>query len=117
MMRPRDAQAGLTLIELVIGVIVLAIAIPAIVHSWVLSMIRYTQPDLGVGEPAVVESWVRFLASGPQLPWLTVLRQTTPDQAALLGHPLLVPALLTLTGCLIFALWRSGASRRSQEHN
>jgi hypothetical protein len=94
---------------------VLAIAIPAIVHSWVLSMIRYTQPDLGVGEPAVVESWVRFLASGPQLPWLTVLRQTTPDPNSFV-HWAIWPSLL-VAGCLAAcaAIWQLGERARARE--
>jgi hypothetical protein len=89
-----------------------AVGIPAVIHTWVLCMIRYTQPQLGVGEPAVPESWARFLASGPQLPWLTVLRQTTPDP----DHPAhwwIWPSLLIgFCLALCFALWSLG--RRAQ---
>jgi hypothetical protein len=92
----------------------LAVGIPAVLHSWVLSMIRYTQPDLGVGEPAVLESWLRFLSTGPQLPWLTVFRQTTPDPSHI-AHWWIWPSLL-IAGCLVAcaAIWQLGERARTR---
>lgn len=54
----------------------------AVLHEWVLSMVRYhPQPnDLGdFSSSAIVESWRRFLEGGVQLPWLSVLRRTAPE--------------------------------------
>jgi hypothetical protein len=76
----------------------LAVAIPALLNSWVISMVR---------EP-VPESWHRVLTEGIQFPWLTVLKQTSPPDHAVLGSPLLAPAILLLVAGGIILIWRSG---------
>lgn len=77
----------------------LVLAIPALLNSWVISMVR---------EP-VPESWQRVLAEGIQFPWLTVLKQTRPSDHPLLGNPLLAPTILLLVAGVIVMLWRIGA--------
>lgn len=114
----------------------IAISIPTLLHSVVLCMVREVNDtekilrdlavELGIARSAVDGYWSamltetpvpmayrRLLEEGLQLPWLSVLRQTSPGQAALLGNPLLVPALLGLAAALICALWRSGSQRRT----
>ena len=58
-----------------------ALAVPAVVHTWVLTMMR---------EP-VGESWRMFLDQGIQLTWVRVLGQT-----GLGGHPWLSTAILAV---------------------
>jgi hypothetical protein len=76
-----------------------AVAVVALVHSWVLVVFR---------EP-VARSWAMFLDEGVQLPWYRVLTLTAnPD------HPWIgawwIPAVLLGT-TLLFALivWKAGA--------
>ncbi len=54
----------------------LILGAPFVLHSWVLSMARFTPVDFDDSRTAVGESWVRFVADGVQLPWLTVLRNS-----------------------------------------
>ena len=89
-----------------------AVAGLAVLHEWVLAMVRYhPQPkDLGhLASSAVVESWRRFLAEGVQLPWLTVLRRTAPE-----GSPVQAwywPYAVLLACALLAALvWRAPRS-------
>jgi hypothetical protein len=77
----------------------LALAIPALLNSWVISMVR---------EP-VPESWRRVLAEGIQFPWLTVLKQTSPADHPVLGNPLLAPTILVLVASVLVMIWRFGA--------
>ena len=85
------------------------ISIPVLLHSWVLSMVRYTRVDFGTGNSAVVGSWERFLESGIRLPWLTVLRQTTPDPSSIV-HGWYVPyAVVLLTAAICVGIWWLGA--------
>jgi hypothetical protein len=86
-----------------------AIAVPSVAHMWVLSMVRYTRVDFGLGSSAVVGSWERFLADGVRLPWLTVLRQTTPDPASFVHAWFLPYALLGFVGVVCAAIWWLGA--------
>ncbi len=46
---------------------------------------------------AVVGCWERFLEVGVQFPWLTVLRQTTPDPGSALHWAIVPYALLTVS--------------------
>lgn len=73
----------------------LAISIPCVMHSWVLSMMRESS----------VESWRRFLSEGVQLPWLTVLRQTVPKGHWLASNGLLPAAVLALGITVVGLLW------------
>jgi hypothetical protein len=77
----------------------LLLAIPALLNSWVISMVR---------EP-VPESWERVITEGIQFPWLTVLRQTSPSDHPVLGNPLLAPAIFIFTAGVLAAIWRIGA--------
>jgi hypothetical protein len=56
----------------------------------------------------VPHSFVRLFTEGPQLPWLTVLRQTSPG-AAWLASPWLATAILALVAAACGLLWRAGA--------
>ena len=77
----------------------LLMAIPALLNSWVISMVR---------EP-VPESWQRVLAEGIQFPWLTVLKQTSPPDHPVIASPLLAPAILVLVAGVLAMIWRTGA--------
>jgi hypothetical protein len=77
----------------------LVMAIPALLNSWVISMVR---------EP-VPESWQRVLAEGIQFPWLTVLKQTSPPDHPVIASPLLAPAILVLVAGVLAMIWRTGA--------
>ena len=92
-----------------------AIAVPVLVHTWVLSMVRYTRVDFGTGNSAIVGSWERFLDGGLRFPWLTVLRQTTPDPSSVV-HAWYVPyAILLLTAAICAAIWLVGARFEAAE--
>lgn len=94
-----------------------ALAIPAVAHTWVLSMARYTQPTLTASSPApVVESWRRILTQGPELPWLTVLRQITPDPHSFVHWAVWPWLILALAFGLCAVLWTvgEGAARRAR---
>ncbi len=73
--------------------------IPVFFHSWVISMVR---------EP-VHGSWYRFITEGFQLPWLTVFRNTCPEDAPIISSPLLPVLLLGFTFLLIGGLWWYGS--------
>jgi hypothetical protein len=83
----------------------IAMTVPCVLHSWVLSMVR---------EP-VPESWGRFLAEGIQLPWLAVLRQTLPQNYWVASSGLLPAAALSIGAALIGLLWYAG--RPGQERS
>lgn len=55
----------------------------------------------------VPQAWRRILEEGPQLPWLTVLRQTSHDPR--LEGPLPVLAVLSAAGSACALVWRIGA--------
>jgi hypothetical protein len=73
-----------------------ALAAPAVLNSWIISMVR---------EP-VPESWRRVLTEGIQYPWLTVLRLTAPEGAGVLGSPALPLAIAGLASLIVFLVWR-----------
>ena len=56
-------------------------------------------------ETPVPVAYRRLVSEGPQLPWLTVLRQTSPGRAGFLGSPFLVLGLFALAGGLICGVW------------
>ena len=99
------------------GPLLFLLGFPAILHTWVLCQVRYTVPlkqMLPEGN-AVLGCWTRFLEDGVQYPWLTVLRQTTPDASSWIHYQILPYALLA--ACLLvwfaleyFARFRSGDS-------
>ena len=73
-----------------------ALAVPAVANSWVISMVR---------EP-VPESWHRVLTEGIQYPWLTVLRLTAPEGAGVLGSPLVPLVIAGAVSAIVFLVWR-----------
>ena len=110
------------------------IVVASIAHQGVLSMAREVNDtekllrdraeELGIAETALEGYWHalltetpvpvayrRLVEEGPQLPWLTVLRQTTPERAGLLGSPFLVLGLFALCGVMIYGMWVVGARR------
>lgn len=72
--------------------------IPVLLHSWVISMVR---------EP-IFESWRHVLTEGFQLPWLTVLRSTLPENQPIISSSLLPVIIILFTGLLIFFIWKLG---------
>jgi hypothetical protein len=109
-----------------------ALSIAVFAHAAVLSMtrevndtendVRAAAVQLGVPETSlpgywtvmttltpVPQSWWRVTHEGPQLPWLTVLRQTSP-KSPWLGNPLVPLCLMSLCGLLVAFVWRSGAA-------
>jgi len=117
----------------------MALTIAVVAHGVVLSMmrevsdveneLRHAARQLGVLSPqldgywtvmftqtAVPASWLRLFHEGPQLPWLTVLAQTTPS-AKWLGGPALPSALLVVTAGACWMIWRIGdRAARALEH-
>jgi len=111
-----------------------AVSVPTVLHGVVLCMMREVNDtekilrdravELGIARGAVPGYWRAMLTETPipmayrrlftegiQLPWLKVLRQTSPGREALLGSPLLVLGLIGATAALVFALWRAGSRR------
>ncbi len=87
----------------------LLVSLPAVAHSWVLSMSRFTQPHAQYDGPSVVlECWREILMTGPQLPWLTVLRQVVPDPQHWLHSPLLPSAVLAIALGTCALIWWLG---------
>jgi hypothetical protein len=76
----------------------LLLSVPVILHSWVLSMVR---------EP-VPEAWRRFLTEGFQLPWLTVLRRTSPPDNPWLNSQFLPIVVFAVVGALVASCWYTG---------
>ncbi len=73
-----------------------AIAVIAFAHSWVITTVR----------ESVSLSYRVLFESGPQLPWLTVLRLTRPEDAPVISHPLLPVALLGVALLVAYACWQ-----------
>jgi hypothetical protein len=109
-----------------------ALSIVVIAHGTVLSMtrevndtenlIRHEAVDQGTSELALPDYWKRMLTEtpvpvayrrideeGPQLPWLTVLKQTQPSLKAELASPWLPLALIATAIAACVGLWRLGA--------
>lgn len=78
----------------------------AAVHSLVLASIR---------EP-IFASWHIVLEEGLQLPWLRVLRLTSPPGRPVVSSPLTPLVILGLTALVVWGIWWYGARRaRAQE--
>ena len=81
----------------------------AVVHSVCLAMMRYTPPDR-LNRPdetsAIVGTYERLLESGPQLPWLNVLRSTSSLNLPLVNSSLLPTLVLIVTAVVVMAIWR-----------
>lgn len=60
-------------------------------------------------ETPIPVAYRRIDREGPQLPWLTVLKQTQPGLKERLASPWLPLALLGTAIALCFGLWRLGA--------
>ncbi len=75
------------------------IVVPVLLHSWVISMVR---------EP-ILESYYRVFTEGIQLPWLSVLRSTVPENHPYLGSFLLPIIIITFTLFLILLVWNIGS--------
>ena len=82
----------------------LLLGTPFMLHSWVLSMARFTPVDFDDTRTALGESWVRFADQGVQLPWLSVLRDSGmgTNIVGWWGMPLL---LVVSLGCLLALIW------------
>lgn len=76
----------------------LLIAVPALLNSWVISMVR---------EPVPV-SWHEVLTHGIQFPWFNVLRMTVFQGHPMLQGPLIPLAVTLLTALTVAAIWRLG---------
>ena len=85
------------------------LAAPAVAHTWVLSMSRFTQPAPDYdGMPVVVANWHEILTSGPQLPWLKTLRRVVPPDHWLQSP--VWPTLILAVGLgAAAAIWFGGA--------
>jgi hypothetical protein len=77
----------------------IAIAVAAIVPSWVLTVFR---------EP-VPRSWQLFLEEGPQLPWYRVLSMTFNPDSPWIGAWWVPVLVLVLTLVVIAGIWRAGS--------
>lgn len=81
-----------------------SIAIPVVLHAWVLTVFRETAG----------RSWQLFFDEGLQLPWLRVLRMTSPPGGALASAWL--PAVLLLaTAAAAWLIWTAGPTLRRRE--
>ena len=68
-----------------------------LIHSWVIAAVR----------EAAFESWQLLFENGVQLPWLTVLQMTRPEDAPIISSALLAPTLLACTLCAVALMWRA----------
>jgi hypothetical protein len=78
----------------------IAIAAPAILHSWVLTVFR---------EQSVQQSWQLFLHEGIQLPWFRVLTLTSSSSSPFIHGQTTPIAILALTLFVVWMIWRYGA--------
>lgn len=83
------------------------VAVPAALHTWVLTMVRYTPPVRG-DAPAVVESWRRFLTEGVQFPWLNVLRSTPSIRVPYLDAWFAPYVVVLVVAGAVALVWRIG---------
>lgn len=77
----------------------LAIAVPVVLHAWVLTVFR----------APVGASWSAFLQEGPQLPWFRVLRMTSSPDNAWLNGWWLPTLLLAATLAVATFIWKFSA--------
>lgn len=109
-----------------------ALSIAVVLHATVLSMTREVSDtendvrhvavaldrssvtldgywELMLTRTPVPASFVRIVEEGPQLPWLTVLCQTSP-QAPWLGNPFLALGAVLAVGAACLGIWRIGSA-------
>ncbi len=87
----------------------LAIAAPTVAHAWVMAMSRFQQPTADYAGLAVpLACWAEILTRGPQLPWLSVLRQTVSDPSHFIHWPIWPTLILALALATCWGIWRSG---------
>ena len=83
-------------------------ALPALLHSWVMSQVRYTVGTMeeDVTGSSIAGTWQRFLEDGVQLPWLNVLRQTKPEEHIVqwFGWPYLILVTCVLVSLAIWSV-------------
>ena len=82
-----------------------AIAVPVVMHSWVLTVFRSPVP----------ESWAAFLNEGPQLPWFRVLRMTSPPENVWLNNWWLPALLLGVALVASRQVWQQRLGPRTAE--
>ncbi len=102
----------------------LAVSVPAVIHTWILCMARDCNPNNDTWREAstlgtwiaqlpietVPASYVRIWHDGLQLPWLRVLQLTSPTNHPILGQVWLPYAVLAMCGVAIAAIWMVGPS-------
>jgi len=81
-----------------------AIAVPVLLHSWVLTVFR---------EHSLVDCWRLFFHEGVQLPWFRVLRQTSAPGTSLLSGQIVPIVVLAVTAAVVFLIWRVGSKYES----
>jgi hypothetical protein len=81
-----------------------AIAVPVLLHSWVLTVFR---------EHSLVDCWRLFFHEGVQLPWFRVLRQTSAPGISLLSGQVVPIVILAATAAVVFLIWRVGSKYES----
>lgn len=84
----------------------MALSVPVLLHSWVLTTFR----------ESVGRSWQMFLAEGIQLPWLRVLRLTSPPDARVITNPLLPTGIVAMSLLIAWGLWRIGRGPTPDTH-
>ena len=86
-----------------------AIALPSVAHAWVMAMSRFQQPTADYAGLAVpLACWAEILTRGPQLPWLSVLRQTVSDPSHFIHWPIWPTLILALALATCWGIWRAG---------
>ena len=90
------------------------LVIPAVAHGLVLAQTRWTVSTMEMAETgsSVAGSWRQFLASGPDLPWLRVLRETQSAES-LVQSAWLPSLILGIVAVLCWLLWRGVPSDES----
>ncbi len=84
------------------------LGIPCMIHTWVLSMVRYTKLDLNEGPDTIPECWRRIMEDGLQLPSITVLRQITSDPSHFIHWQIWPFATFLLVALLSWGIWSLG---------
>lgn len=98
---------------------VVAVTLPAVVHTWALCMARDCNPNedtwrlapdwstwlAALPAETVPASYARIWNDGLQLPWLRVLQLTTAENHKLLTQPWLPSAVIAGVGLLVGAVW------------
>ncbi len=97
-----------------------AVSVPAVIHTWILCMARDCNPNNDTWRDATsVGTWIAQLSSetvpasyiriwneGLQLPWLRVLQLTSPANHPVLGQAWLPYVVLAICGFIIVGIWK-----------